>query len=103
MTEVTKKKNEEMNKNKQDDSRKGYDSSTIGISKSAIDRTSEGPTGYRRSSMPTSNKGIKRVSFQKNIVDTVLVESFKKFNSDISCEEHTPSKAETIKCKCLIY
>jgi hypothetical protein len=79
------------------DDRKKFDT-TAAISKSNIDRSgSPSSVKKQRSSM---KKG-KRVSFNKTLVDTVIVESFKKYNIDMSYEDS--GKSDTIKCKCLIY
>ena len=90
---------EDINKTRNEDSRKGFDTTNTAISKTNADRSGS-PSSVKRHSR-NSKKG-KRVSFSKNMVDTVIVESYKKYNVEMSYEE-SPSKQETIKCKCLIY
>ena len=94
-TELNKIKYEDINKTRNEDSRKGNDSSNTAISKN-IDQT-----GSPKRNSKFNKKG-KRVSFNKNIADTVIVESYKRFNLEMSYDE-TGGKAETIKCKCLIF
>jgi hypothetical protein len=71
---------------------------TTSITKSNINITGS-PSNNKKSR--TSVKNIKKVSFSKNIVDTIIVESYKKYNLDMSYDES--GKSDTIKCKCLIF
>jgi hypothetical protein len=49
-----------------------------------------------------SKKSLKNVTFKdKNFLDVVNVESYKKYNVDMSYNE--PEHEETTRCKCLIY
>jgi hypothetical protein len=102
MTELAKKKFEEVNKIKIEDSRKALDTTNTGISKSIMDRSNSPKQHPNRRTSKSLGKKTKRVTFQKNIVETVLVESFKRYNIDMSLDE-AGGKPETIKCKCVIY
>jgi hypothetical protein len=98
MTELLKQKMEDLNKTKTDDSKKG-DSTNPASSKSNIDKSGS-LVPNKRIPRKTVSKG-KKVSFNKNLVDTVVVESYKKYNIDMSYDES--SKPETTKCKCLVF
>jgi hypothetical protein len=102
MTELARRKMEDLNKLRPEDSRKGIDSTNTGVSKSNIDRTGSPGAIKRGSKSSAVTKKGKRVCFSKILVDTVIVESYKKYNMDMSYEDSN-NKQETIKCKCLIF
>ena len=41
----------------------------------------------------------KHIKFKENLIEVILVESYKEYNTDISVE---PVKKEKVNCNCLI-
>lgn len=66
---------------------------------------SSSPSGNKRNRSKVdidSNKIKKKVTFkEKNFLDIVSVESFKKYNVEMSYNENESN--ETTRCKCIIY
>ena len=46
------------------------------------------------------NKTNRKFKFSENLVETVYVESYKNYNTDVSCE---PIRKVNVECNCLIY
>jgi hypothetical protein len=79
----------------------GTDKKGIGSPKISIKRNKTRATGGIGPS-GSSKKSIKNVSFKdKNFLDVVNVESYKKYNVDMSYNE--PEHEDTTRCKCLIF
>jgi hypothetical protein len=57
-------------------------------------------TVNKKVALSESNKK-NRVKFKKNFVDMVVVESYKKYNMDMSYNDAEPN--ESTKCRCLIF
>jgi hypothetical protein len=84
-----------------------YEKSTI-----VVDQSTDNKERERKKSKPTLNrsktksesnkKSRKKVTFkERNFLDIVNVESYKKYNANMSFNE--PGSEETTRCRCLIF